>query len=296
MYEKYEPMKRFQTRIDAVRRIKRDGWSVDETANHYGFDRATIYRWLEKWFEHDYKGLGDGSRRPKKLYNPTSWETQLLIRSIRSQRGWCHQTIALYLREEKGIIISPSTIYRILKKNSLIKPIKKQPRRLQQVKRPFPVMPGTIVQVDTKWLLPRRSCYQYSFVDAASRFAFATLDENLTMNSASRALMQFVMPTKVDMIQTDNGLEFQELFQTTAKKLGYQTRFNRISSPEENGRVERFHRTIGEEFYQKISTTDIAKLQNQLDDYLHYYNYERPHLALDGKTPIKYIQKMSQMC
>jgi len=37
MYEKYEPMKRFQTRIDAVKRIKQDGWSVDETAKYYGF-------------------------------------------------------------------------------------------------------------------------------------------------------------------------------------------------------------------------------------------------------------------
>lgn len=86
------------------------------------------------------------------------------------------------------------------------------------------------------------------------------------------------------------------MFQITAKGLGYQTRFNRISGPEENDRVERFHRTIGEEFYQKVSTTNITKLQGQLNDYLHYYNYERPHLALGGKTPIKYIQKMSQMC
>lgn len=296
MYEEYEPMKRFQTRIDAVKKIKQDGWTVEETASHYGFDRATIYRWLDKWFEHDYRGLGDKSRRPKRLYNPTPWELQLMIRTIRKQRSWCHQTISLYLREEKNIIISPSTIYRILKKNDLIKPIKKQLRRFQQSKRPFPIIPGTLVQVDTKWLLPKRTCYQYSFVDVASRFAFAALDKNLTMNSASKALQQFVMPTKVEMIQTDNGLEFQELFQSTAKNLGYQTRFNRISSPEENGRVERFHRTIGEEFYQKISTTNIIKLQNQLKDYLYYYNYERPHLALEGKSPIKYIQKMSQMC
>lgn len=296
MYEKYEPMKRFQTRIDAVKRIKQDGWSVDETATHYGFDRATIYRWLEKWFEHDYKGLGDKSRRPKKLYKPTPWETQLMIRTIRKQRGWCHQTISLYLQEEKNIIVSPSTIYRILKKNDLIREAKKQPRRLQQSKRPFPIIPGTLVQVDTKWLLPKRTCYQYSFVDAASRFAFATLDRDLTMSCASKALKLFTMPTDVEMLQTDNGLEYQDGFQKTAFSLGYKTRFNRISSPEENGRVERFHRTIGEEFYQKTSTANITKLQNQLNDYLHYYNYERPHLALAGKTPIKYIQKMSHMC
>jgi len=296
MYEKYEPMKRYQTRIEAVRKIKRDGWTVEQVASRYGFDKVTVYRWLEKWFEGDYKGLADKSRRPKKLYNPTAWDLQLLIREIRRKKGWCHQTIAMYLEEEKGITVSPSTIYRILKKADLIRPIKKQPRRVQQSKRPFPIIPGTLVQVDTKWLLPRRTCYQYSFVDSASRFAFACLDPNLTMSSASRALKGFVMPAKVEMIQTDNGLEFQEDFQQTASSLGYKTRFNRISSPEENGRVERFHRTIGEEFYSKISTTNLQKLQAELTDYLHYYNYERPHLALAGKTPIKYIREMLHMC
>lgn len=296
MYEQYEPMKRFQTRIEAVRKIKRDGWTVEETASHYGFDRATIYRWLFKWFEKDYKGLGDQPRRPKKLFNPTLWETQLLIRKIRKEKGWCHQTIAFYLQEEKNITISPSTIYRILKRSELIKSRKRSDRRPQQEKRPYPIIPGTLVQVDTKWLSPKRTLYQYSFIDSASRFAYAVLDRNLNMSSSSKALKLMIMPAKVEMLQTDNGLEFQDQFQKTAYRLGYQTRFNRISSPEENGRVERFHRTVQDELYSRTATGSLPKLQKLLLEYLHYYNYERPHLALAGKTPIKFIQKMSHMC
>lgn len=287
MYEKYEPMKRLQTRIEAVRKIKRDNWSVARVAYHYGFSEMTVYRWLDKWFHKGYRGLADQSRRPKRLYQPTDWDIQLKIRVLRKKHGYCHQTIALILALE-GIKISPITCYRILKRADLIKPRKKQPRRPQQSQRPYPIIPGTLVQVDTKWLTP---IYQYSFIDAASRFAYGFLDKKLDMQTASKALKKFQLPAPIVMIQTDNGKEFQETFQLTAKKLGYQTRFTRYSSPEENGRVERFHRTIDDEFYRRITTKNSQKLQKHLEDYLYYYNYERPHLALAGLSPYQYIQK-----
>lgn len=289
MYERYEPMKRYQTRIEVVRKIKQDGWKVSKVAYHYGFDEVTIYRWLKKWLWKGYKGLQDKSRRPKTLYQPTPWELQLKIRTMRKKHGWCHQTIALVIAKE-GFKISPVTVYRILKRIDLIKPRKKQPRRPQQLPRPYPIVPGTLVQVDTKWLT---GIYQYSFVDAASRYAYGFLDKDLNMQSSSKALRKFHLPAPIGTIQTDNGLEFQKLFQDTARNLGYQTRFTRYSSPEENGRVERFHRTIDDEFYKRISSR--AKLQQQLEDWLHYYNYERPHLSLNGLSPYQYIRKL-QMC
>lgn len=295
MYEMYEPMKRFKTRIEVIRKIKENILTPDEAAFHYGFDRSTIYRWLGKWFHHGgYKGLGDLSRKPKYLPLKTDWQLELTIRKLRREKGYCHQRIQLHLKEQ-GINISPITVYRILKRSDLIKPRKKQPRRSQQTKRPYPIIPGTLIQADTKFLQPRRTLYQYSFLDAASRFAYAVIDRQLSMKASSQALKSLSLPIKVEMIQTDNGLEFQELFQHTARLLGYSTRFNRISSPEENGRVERFHRTIGEEFYSRTSTRDKHVLETKLADYLHYYNYERPHLALDGKSPYKYIKLMSQM-
>lgn len=286
MYEKYEPMKRYQTRIEVIRKIKQENWSVKKAVYHYGFNEATIYRWLGKWFYKGYKGLEDRSRRPKHIYQPTDWDIQLKIRTLRKKYGWCHQTIGFVLAAE-GIKISPVTVYRILKRADLVKPRKKQPRRPQQLPRPYPIIPGVLVQADTKFLPAK---YQYSFLDAASRFADVFLDKKHCMQSSVKALRKFQLPIPIQTIQTDNGKEFQELFQNEAHRLGYKTRFTRYSSPEENGRVERFHRTIDEEFYNRISSQ--ANLEKQLRDYLHYYNYERPHLALKGKSPYQYIKDL----
>lgn len=294
MYQKYEPFKRMQSRIEVVKKIKEENWSVARASRHYGFSEMTIYRWLEKWHWRGYRGLADQSRRPKKLHRPTPWETVLKIRTMRREHGFCHQTIQLVLAQE-GIKIAPVTVYRILKKADLIHPRKKQLRRPQQLPRPYPIVPGTLVQADTKYLHPRRLLYQYSFVDAASRYAVALLSPSLTMQAAAYALRQTKLPMPINTIQTDNGLEFQETFQLTAERLGYQTRFTHKSSPEENGRVERFHRTVDDEFYFKTTETNQPKLQAKLNDYLHYYNYERPHLALSGKSPYKYIKEY-QMC
>lgn len=286
MYEKYESMKRYQTRIEVVRKIKQENWPIKKAVYHYGFDEATIYRWLKKWFWKGYKGLEDCSRRPKHIYQLTDWEIQLKIRTLRKKYGWCHQTIAFVLAGE-GIKISPVTVYRILKRADLIKPRKKQPRRPQQQPRPYPIIPGTLIQMDTKFLPTR---YQYSFIDAASRFVDVFLDKRLCMQASVKALNKFHLPIPIETIQTDNGKEYQELFQNEAHRLGYKTRFTRYSSPEENGRVERFHRTIDEEFYNRISSK--AHLEQQLKDYLHYYNYERPHLALKGISPYQYIRNL----
>lgn len=286
MYQKYEPMKRYQTRVEVIRKIKQENWPIKRACYHYGFDETTIYRWLRKWHWRGYKGLEDASRRPKHFYQPTDWEIQLKIRAMRKKYGWCHQTITFVLAGE-DIKISPVTVYRILKRADLIKPRRKRFVRPQQLPRPYPIVPGMLVQVDTKFLPAR---YQYSLVDAASRFADIFLDKNLCMQSSVKALKKFRLPIPIKTIQTDNGKEYQELFQNEAHRMGYKTRFTRYSSPEENGRVERFHRTIDEEFYRKISST--AHLEQQLKDYLHYYNYERPHLALKGKTPYQYIKDL----
>ena len=61
-------------------------------------------------------------------------------------------------------------------------------------------------------------------------------------------------------------------------------------SPQLNGKVERSHRTDGEEFYQLLTYTNDVDLNSKLKDWEYFYNYDRPHGAFKGKTPYEILK------
>jgi len=61
-------------------------------------------------------------------------------------------------------------------------------------------------------------------------------------------------------------------------------------SPQLNGKVERSHRTDQEEFYQLLSYTDDVDLNEKLKLWEHYYNFNKPHSAFNGKTPYEALK------
>jgi transposase InsO family protein len=88
------------------------------------------------------------------------------------------------------------------------------------------------------------------------------------------------------MVQTDNGPEFQKQFRIACMLLRINHRYTRIRNPQENGRVERVHRSIDEEFYKRrILPKSVSLLNQQLSNYLNWYNTERIHLSLRNITP-----------
>ena len=91
------------------------------------------------------------------------------------------------------------------------------------------------------------------------------------------------------MIQTDNGAEFQSHFHWHVEGLDIRHVYIRPWTPHLNGKVERSHRVDDEEFYQLLDkdgiTDDIHLFNEKLREWEDYYNYHRPHGALDGQTP-----------
>lgn len=85
------------------------------------------------------------------------------------------------------------------------------------------------------------------------------------------------------MIQTDNGPEFQTAFVKACSRLSLSHRYIKIRKSEENGIVERFHRTINEEFWQKQDLdAEIRILNTNLQKYLAWFITQRIHLGLKG--------------
>ena len=92
-------------------------------------------------------------------------------------------------------------------------------------------------------------------------------------------------------MQTDNGSEFSEKFSWHLDDLGIGHRKTRICSPEENGKVERSHKTDQAEFYGINRFVSISHCTRLLKQWEKEYNERRPHMALKGKTPREYLEE-----
>jgi transposase InsO family protein len=105
------------------------------------------------------------------------------------------------------------------------------------------------------------------------------------------------LPFKVEVIQTDNGSEFQGSFHFHVLDKGIGHVYIKPATPRLNGKVERSHRIDNEEFYRQLEgvVIDAAGLFNEkLREWEDFYNFNRPHGGLGGQTPYERLkQKMT---
>ena len=110
-----------------------------------------------------------------------------------------------------------------------------------------------------------------------------------------RTAIQFVdevwrpSPFRIHVILTDNGAEFQSDFHWHLERLDIRHVYIRPRTPRLNGKVERSHRVDAQEFYQLLDqrgvSDDIRLFNEKLREWEDYYNFNRPHGALNGQTP-----------
>ena len=130
-------------------------------------------------------------------------------------------------------------------------------------------MPGELVQIDTKYL-PRKK-YQYTAIDVVSKWRFVLVYSKLNMKNTINFIDRLLVKAgekkiSVKMIQMDNGKEFQSLVEAHITNLGIKYQHTWIHTPDQNGVVERSHRTDDEEFYQEteINYSDLEYINNKL--------------------------------
>jgi transposase InsO family protein len=114
------------------------------------------------------------------------------------------------------------------------------------------------------------------------------LDQALTIE----ALVP-LLPFTTDFIQTDNGLEFQKRFKDfVTTELSWKHHHIHKSSPNENAVIERSFRIDEEEFFWIMDgpALNLIDLNQQYQEYLYYYNTDRPHLGINLKTPLQQLQ------
>jgi transposase InsO family protein len=291
-------------------RIKVYDWWKDHgknsslTARHFGIGRVTLYRWLCRFRKQGITGFNEYSRRPKHVRKPTTpWNVVKRTVELRQQYpAWSKHKIRVLLKRE-GIIVSTSTVGRILKRTGLINP-KASKRRKKAALCPrarFPRglrihEPGDMIQMDTKYImLPGgRRYYQFTTIDVLSKRRVLRVYPSQSSRNGALFLQECLsaFPFPVKAVQTDNGAPFLKEFEKLCKELGLPHYFIYPRCPKENTYVEISHGADEREFYQQGNTYSLLPvMQRKIREWEHIWNTVRPHEALGQLTPEEYLTK-----
>lgn len=201
---------------------------------------------------------------------------------------------------------SPSGVYNILKRhnlNHLTPPMKENKRKIIKKKA------GELAHIDThhlsKCLLEGQNERRYlvCVIDSCTRIAWAEVVKDLkaiTVMFATLKCFNIIADRfniKFQEVLTDNGPEVgtkeskkkeHHPFERMLIELEIKHRYTRPYRPQTNGKVERFWRTIEDDLLHETTFDSEQHLKDELIQYLYYYNYERPHQGINGKTPIEF--------
>ena len=276
---------------------------VVDVAKDFNVTRQTIHKWLNRYKRFRISGLIKKQRKKKK-YNPhnkTSREIEQLVINI--SKEYYHdgvETLADRLRYENNITLHPTTIYRILKRKGL-RYTENYPHTQKRWKIQLYAhkTPGKELQMDTKYPHGyKQGKVIYTIIDDASRWVFAWSYDNANARNTLDFLEKVLKrsPFNIQKIRTDQGKEFIALdVKAYLKRNNIIHRLNTPYCPEENGKIERFHKTLNQKAlrYGFPPSESLDSLQYKLNLFLHYYNYQKKHrgLGMNGLTP---MQKLEQ--
>ncbi|OPZ23993.1 MAG: Integrase core domain protein [bacterium ADurb.BinA186] len=293
-------------RLAIINHAEEISHNVAKTCRYYGISRSIYYRWYRRYQKHGIDGLEDCSSRP--LHSPRATEAEVVAKIVylRETYHFGPWKIQMYLKRYHDIEISSAGIYRILKRLNINRlPQNQRYRRHEERwKRYEKPQPGHRVQIDVKFLEriegTRRRFYQFTAIDDCTRLRVLKIFDQNNQKTA----IQFAdyvlsrLPFRTEVIQTDNGAEFQEQFHWHILDKGINHIYIKPRTPRLNGKVERSHRVDGEEFYQMLRgvVIDDAKLFNEkLQEWENFYNYHRPHAALGGQTPYERFREKTKL-
>ena len=296
-----------EQRLDAVRAVLA-GAEVTQVAAEVGVHRSTLHRWVGRYLTGQLAGLVDRSHKPVSCPHQSPPAVEVVVAEMRrAHPRWGSRRIRLEMlrRPVPGVVVpAERTIDRILIRQGLLRtrPRKKPKSAYQRFERPGPMqlwgidIVGGIELVDTR-TGEVREAKLVTGVDDHSRFCvIAAVVERATGRAVCLALAQslgrFGVP---EQIITDNGKQFTDrfgkggevLFDKICRHNGITHLLTAPSSPNQNGKVERFHGTFRPEFLTDAGPfTSIEQAQEAVDAWVLEYNTNRPHQGLDPKVPV----------
>jgi len=280
-------------RIEFVLRAQQGKESMAALCRDYGISRPTGYLWLHRYKEvGSVSGLGEHSRRPSHSPGRTAEGVEAAVLALRDKTYWGGPKIAKAL-ERQGVWVAPATAQRILKRCGRVVPPKVEKTKLRFAREQC----NELAQMDFKgdYTLARGKCYPLSLLDDCSRYLHGLWPLSSTGGEGvQQTLEAYFREHGVPLsLLLDHGTPW---FSTTNQhgltwlavwllKQGVVLRFSGIRHPQTQGKVERFHQTLKRRTKHRGEPTTMSEWKQWAVEFQQEYNYERPHEALDHKTP-----------
>jgi transposase InsO family protein len=307
-----------EQRLDAVRAVLA-GASVSEVAAQVGVSRQSVHSWVGRYLSEGVAGLADRSSRPRSCPHQAPEQVERAVLELRREHPrWGAKRIRLELlrrgvpwqpelRLAPAQVPSTSTINRILRRHGLVKERPRQRPRDSYLRfeRPGPMQLWGIdivggIQLVNTTTGELREAKLVTGIDDHSRFCvMAKVVERATARAVCLAFAQTLARHGVpEEVITDNGKQFTDrfsrygptrgevLFDKICRKNGITHRLTQPASPNQNGKVERFHGTLRPEITETGPFESVEAAQAAVDAWVEDYNRERPHQGLDEHRPV----------
>ena len=284
----------------AVLQIVSNQLSVTQAAAEYGYSRRHLHRLLSRYRDGGLEALGHHSRRPRSSPQATPGQVRDRIIQLRGQLTADGSdagpvTIAWHLEREGLRAPSTSTIRRILHDNGLIVPEPRKRPRSSYI-RFEAAQPNEMWQSDvTHWRLADGPDIEIlNWLDDHSRYLLsATAHQAVTGDDVVAVFLDVVGdhgPPASTL--TDNARIYtarfgggRNAFEYLLPMLGVIQKNGSPGHPQTQGKIERFHQTQKRWLAARPPARTLQEPQRQLDQFREHYNEQRPHRALQRRTP-----------
>ena len=253
-----------------------------------GIPRRTYYNWVRREKECE---LGKGKLRKRRPWNKVAREEEkVVIDMARASPELSPRQLAFSLVDKNGISISESTVYRILKREGLIRRIGKEYHRKTKE-------PNEMWATDCIYLKVVGWGYYYliTVMDDYSRYILAwELRTDMRADSLIDVIQQAVDVTGMSEVPvkdrtsllSDNGSGYvSRAFGDYLRLVGIKHILASLFHPQTNGKVERYQQTLKGEVNQ-IPYEMPSELEGAIDRFVNYYNHQRYHEALGNIIPV----------
>ena len=288
-----------EQRMQFVIRSSSGAERMTALCREFGISRPTGYLWRRRYRQADsLTQVSERSRRPHRSPQRTTAGKEQRVVVLRQQTGWGAKKLRVLLHEEE-IPLAVRTIHRILERHGLVSEDAHGPApgRFERSE------PNELWQMDSKGKYPLAdgACHPLSIVDDHSRYAVGLYA--LPELSGAKAFpflvetfRRYGVPQSMLMDRGTlwwsawNGWGLTRLSVRLIEQ-GIQLLYGRVRHPQTQGKVERFHRTLGEALRHRGVPQQFGEWAAALEEFRSSYNQRRPHEALGMKRPAERYQR-----